>query len=145
MWSVPYTPEELYEICPGRFLASSRRTASESRTSAAPATRSVVSIAAGWLALRRQRAPDLFWGERHVEVRDAERRERVDDGVHHHRRDPDRPRLADPLDAQRIVRRGRVGVTDLGVRDVVRARDRVVHERAGEQMAVAVQDGVFHH
>src|SRR5215472_13168342 len=65
------------------------------------------------LALRRQRAPDLLGRQRHVQVRDTEGRQRVDDGVQHRRRDADRARLADALDAQRIVRRERVGVADL--------------------------------
>jgi hypothetical protein len=38
-----------------------------------------------------------------------------------------------------------VGVADLGMRDVVRPWNRVVHERAGEQMPVAIEHCVFHH
>src|SRR5206468_5712283 len=121
----------------------SQKTTSASTTSAAPATRSVVMNAR--LAWSGERAPDLFGGERHVEVRDTERRERVDDRVDHRRREADRPGLADSLDAERIVRRGRVRVTDLGVWNVVRAGDRVVHERTAQQMTVAIKRGVLHH
>src|SRR6188472_130771 len=52
------------------------------------------------LARGLQRAPDALAVRRHLDVPDAERRERVHDRALHCRRGADRARLADPLRAQ---------------------------------------------
>src|ERR1700730_6842638 len=48
------------------------------------------------------RGPDLLRRERHVEMRDAEWRQRIEHGVHDRRRCADRAALADPLHSERI-------------------------------------------
>src|SRR5262245_45809744 len=50
--------------------------------------------------------PDALGGVGHVEVRDAERGEGVDDGVHDGRRADDAAGLADAFRAERVVGRG---------------------------------------
>src|SRR4029077_4761732 len=55
------------------------------------------------------RAPDFFRLKRHVELRDAERTQRVEHRVDHAWRRADRAGLADALDPQRVERRRRHG------------------------------------
>ena len=59
------------------------------------------------------RPPDPLRRERHVEVRDAPRLERVDHRVRHRRRRPDRRRLADALRPERVQVGPRLGVMRL--------------------------------
>ena len=69
--------------------------------------------------------------------------QRIDDGVDHRRGRADRPDLAAAFGAQRVV--GAHGVLG-GHRhrwDVVGAGHRVVHERARQQLAAGVIQGVF--
>jgi len=63
-------------------------------------------------------------------VAHAQRRERVDDRVHHRGRHADVAGFAEPLGAERIARRRRVRVVDLGARHVIGTRDGVVHQRS---------------
>ena len=55
------------------------------------------------------RPPDPLGSERHVDVAHPQRGEGVDDGVLHRGRRTDRGRLADPLRAERVVRRRCLG------------------------------------
>src|SRR6266571_3954489 len=64
--------------------------------------------------------------------------ERVGDRVHHRRRRADGAGLAAALHAERVVRAGRLARVDFEHGDVARARDAVVGEGAGEQLAGVV-------
>jgi Zn-dependent protease with chaperone function len=68
----------------------------------------------------------------------AQRRQRVVDGVDDRRRWRDRAALAQPLDAQGIAGGGVLQVLALDGGQVVGARQRVVHQRAGQQLAGVV-------
>ena len=94
-----------------------------------------VRVQARLLAARQTRSAVAGIGH----VPDAERvGQRVDEG----RRRADRAGLAAALDAQRVVGAGRDRVAELDVGDVVGARHRVVHVRAGQQLArLGVVDG----
>src|SRR5918992_3736498 len=59
----------------------------------------------------------------------------VGDRVHHRRGSADGARLAAAFDAERVVRARRLARVDLELRHVARARDAVVHERAGDELA----------
>jgi len=84
---------------------------------------------------RANGAPDAFGCRRHVEISDAERAKRVDDGVHDGGKRPDIASLARTLDPQRVgLGRHRV-LVGLKGRDFVGARQAVIHQRAGEQLA----------
>ena len=89
------------------------------------------------------RFPDALGRRRHVDVGDAERRERVDDRVHHRRGRGDRARLADALDAHRVRRARRDRVVELEARELGRRRHEVVGERRGQEVAVGVVDGLL--
>src|SRR6185436_5310519 len=82
------------------------------------------------------RVPHPLRPERHVDVADVERPERVDDGVDDGRRRADGRRLADALGAQRVHRRRRNGLVRDERRQVVRARHAVIHEGARHELAV---------
>src|SRR5688572_657883 len=69
---------------------------------------------------------------RHRHVLDAER---VGDRVHHRRRRADRAGLAAALHAERVVRARGLARVDLEHGHVARARQAIVHHRAGEQLA----------
>src|SRR3989337_1960995 len=93
------------------------------------------------LALRvPERGPEPRGRQRHVEMRDPERGQRVDGGVDDGGRDADAAGLAHALGPERVARRGRAGLLDQDVRHLVGARNRVVHERAGQELAVTVVD-----
>ena len=64
--------------------------------------------------------------------------ERVDHGVLHGGCAADGARLADPLRAERVERRRGFGAVHLEARELGRRRDGVVHEVAGERVAVGV-------
>ncbi len=81
--------------------------------------------------------PEALRGERHVHVGDAEGRQRVDRGVDDGRRHGDAAGLAQALGAERIAGRRRVHLLDGHRRHVVRARQRVVHQRAGQELALS--------
>ena len=69
--------------------------------------------------------------------------QRVDHRVLHRGRRPDRARLADPLRAERVERRRRLGVRGLERRELRRARHRVVDQLRRERVAVGVVDDLF--
>ena len=69
---------------------------------------------------------------------DAERLQRVDDGVHHRRGRADRAGLARALHAQRVARRRRHSVIGLDHGQEVRLGQRVLHQRARDQVAALV-------
>ena len=66
--------------------------------------------------------------------------ERVDDGVGDRGRRCDRARLADALHPERVDRRRGDGLVELEVRQSRGLRQRVVHHRAGQQLAVVAVD-----
>src|SRR5262245_14534542 len=86
------------------------------------------------------RLPDALGPQRHVDVADLERVERVDHRVHHRRRRADGRRLADALGAERVDRSRRDRLVGDERREVVGPRHAVVHERAGHQLAVRAVD-----
>jgi len=79
-----------------------------------------------------------------VDVRHAERRQRVDRGVDERRRNSDAAGLAQPLGAERIARRGRVHLLDGDRRHVVGAGNRVVHECPGQELTALVVHDPLH-
>src|SRR5215470_4991842 len=87
--------------------------------------------------------PYRCWRRRHVQVRHAERREGVDEGVHHGRRRTDGAGFAGALDAQRVGLAGDLDPAEGVARQVVGARHGVVHEGGGEQLAVLVVDSAL--
>src|SRR5450759_4106624 len=93
---------------------------------------------------RLHRLPHALRRRRHFDIPDAERRERVDDRVDHRRRRADRAGFAAALDPERVVRARRDFGADLERRQVVGARQRVVHQGAGQQLAaLAIIDAAF--
>ena len=70
---------------------------------------------------------------------DPERREGIDHRVHDGRRHADVAGLAESLGAERVALRRGMHVVDLGVRHVVGARQRVVHQRARQHVALGVE------
>ena len=70
-------------------------------------------------------------------------RERVDDGVVDGRRRADRPRLADPLRAERVQRGRRLHLDRLQRRELGGGRERVADEGAGQRVAVLVVDDLL--
>ena len=88
--------------------------------------------------------PHLRRRERHVDVADTERLQRVDDGVHDGSAATDRRRLAHALHAERVVRRRRDRLAQLPRRALHRRRQEVVHERAAEAVAVLVEGDHLH-
>src|SRR5207245_11554480 len=67
-------------------------------------------------------------------MRNAERRQRVDDRVDDGGCRADRARLAAALDAQRVDGRGRLDPVELPGRERIGLRHRVVHERGREAL-----------
>src|SRR5262245_39788765 len=125
---------------PSRAIASSRLVGRWYSNSAGR----IVYIAASLLTLRlSHRLPHALRRERHVEVPDPERRERVDDRVHDRGRRGDRPRLAGALDAERVHLGRRLGALDLEPGEEVGLRDRVVHHVAGHELTALVVRGVL--
>src|SRR6185436_5549642 len=80
----------------------------------------------------------------HVDVGYAQGAEVVDGGVDLGGGDGDVAGLAQALGAQRIAGRRDVHLLDGEGGDVLGARHRVVHQRAGQQLAVAVVDDGLH-
>src|SRR5215470_6254588 len=85
--------------------------------------------------------PDALGRHRHVEVADAERRQRVVHRVHQRRKRAHCARLAYALGAQGIHLGRYLVRIHVEERHVVGARHGVVHERAGEELAGA---GIVH-
>src|SRR6185437_10090879 len=90
--------------------------------------------------------PDPLGGRGHVDVVDLELTPQpLDDGVDDRRTGADRARLARALDAQRISLAGHVMGLEHERRSVGRARQRIIHERAGDELAVlGVVDSLLH-
>src|SRR5436309_14454058 len=89
-------------------------------------------------------APDALWGSGHRDVGDAERGEGVEDRVHYRRRAGDGAAFADTFGAQWVCRAGDGAEIDADRRQHVGARDAVIQEGAGQQLAaVAVVDDVL--
>ena len=86
--------------------------------------------AVGWIACHT-RCGDAGMSMRFTPTRDK----RVVHGVHQRRRRADRAGLAAAFRAERIVRARRDRRRDLERRQVHRARQRIVHEAAGQQLA----------
>src|SRR3990170_5038866 len=87
-----------------------------------------------------QQLEDAGGCQRHARDADAAVPERVLDGVADGRGGGDDAALAHALDAQLVDRRGEVEVVDLERRHHARARHRVVHEGAGQELAGVVID-----
>ena len=111
------------EFPPGSCLASLRRAAAIGR--------------------RLDGAPDLLCGVWHVEVADAQRAERIDHRIRYGSGGCDRAGLADALDAEWVDRRRGHRLIQLEGRQPRRPRERVVHHRAREQLAVVAVDRAF--
>ena len=75
---------------------------------------------------------------------DAEHRERIDDGVDPGRQRADRTGLARALDTERVGRRRHRIVLNHHVAEVLRAGHGVVHERAGQHLALGVIGLILH-
>ena len=82
--------------------------------------------------------------QRHVDMADAAVAERVDHRIHHRGERAGAAGLAAALDAERVGRCRRRMIGERERRHVGGARHGVIHERAGEQLAVAVVDRLFH-
>ena len=132
---------------------SGRRRASSPRRRARPAASSDLVDGRGRVVLERCRLHATVPSRRARGSRDggrccsrtsdAERRERVLDRVHDRRGRHDHPALADAAEVDVGVVSDGLDVVDLDVRDVGRRRQQVVHERAGEELAVVAVRGVL--
>src|SRR5437016_5681888 len=85
-----------------------------------------------------QGLPDASRSERHVDVADAERRDRVHHGVGDGGGGGDGPGLARAFDPERVHRGRRLRPPHLDRGQVVGVRHGVVHERPGDQLPVLV-------
>src|SRR5579875_116443 len=97
--------------------------------------RSVEALAEDDLRARRaHRAPDPLGRGGHLDMANAERREGVDQRVADRRQRADRAGLAGALDAERVGpgRHRMVLLPDR--RQIIGPRQRIIHERAGEQL-----------
>ena len=81
--------------------------------------------------------------QRHIEMAYPVGFERVDDGVDHRRRRADGRRFADALGPQRIERGLGNRFGDGEGREVVGARHGVIHQRAGQKLALVVEYDLF--
>src|SRR5262249_6609331 len=86
------------------------------------------------------RAPHGLGRVGHVEMADAERAQRVDDGVRDRRGAGDRAGLTHPLYADRVDRRRRDRLVELDLREVRRPWQRVVEHGARQELALVVVD-----
>src|ERR1700752_4603003 len=92
-----------------------------------------------WRPAARDRPPDHLRRRRHLDVAHAELGQRVDDRIRHCRHRADAAGFAGALDAERIaLGRYRMAVGVDGA-DVLGTRHGGVHERAGDELAVAVE------
>src|SRR6185503_4860653 len=89
--------------------------------------------------------PNCFRPNWHIHMPNAERRQRIDDSVYDRRRSSDRSRLAHPFYAQRIDRRRRLRSIELEPRNHRRLRQRVVHQRSGDELALFVVNDLLIH
>src|SRR6266446_2906184 len=82
------------------------------------------------------RAPDALRGQRHVDMRDAVFGERIDDGIDDGGETAGAAGFAAAFGAQWIGFGGHRMIADRHDRNVFGARQRIVHERAGDWLAV---------
>src|SRR6202790_3315340 len=83
------------------------------------------------------RNPDPLRSRRHIDVIDLVfAPQPLDDGIDHRRAGPDRAGLARALDTKRIGLAGHVVGLEHERRAVGRARQRVIHEGAGDQLTI---------
>src|SRR5579884_3163742 len=102
------------------------------------------SIAASAFFLRLlDRAPDSLGLERQLDMLDAERPQRIEHCVGDAGIAGDRARLADTLGAERIDRRRRDRIGDLETREHFRARHRVVHQAAAQELAALIVNNLL--
>src|SRR5580700_9438558 len=89
-------------------------------------------------------APNLFRGYRHVEMVNGKWCECIENGSDHGRRRADGAAFARALGAEGIVR-GRPGLVIKSdkFRQSGRARQRVIHETAAQQLAAGVEDNML--
>src|SRR5579862_1882547 len=79
--------------------------------------------------------PDSFRGRRHVQVTDAiGAPKRVENGVHDRRAGADRARFTRALDPQRIARARNIARLETQLRNVLGARQGVVHQAAADRL-----------
>ena len=90
------------------------------------------------LAAAGHGAPHALGGGGHVDIDDAERRQRIHHRVHDRRRRADGAGLAAALGAQRIVRAERGVGLELERKEIVGTRHAIVHERARLELAALV-------
>src|SRR5437762_9773134 len=96
------------------------------------------------LACPLHHVPELVWSRGHVDVLDAERAERVADGVDHRRARGDGARLADALDAKLVGRARRDRVVQAQWWNLSDRRKHVVDHGSGLELARAlVVDDLF--
>src|SRR5882724_9096733 len=90
------------------------------------------------------RAPHQIWRRRHVQFMDAERRQRIKNGVHDGLRCGDAAGLPGSFYAE-WIRCGRRRLVQAAgeVRQILRARQRVIHERTTEQLPLGVERDVL--
>src|SRR4029077_3676111 len=104
------------------------------------------------LLLRRQlsgarsmdRVPNFVWRRRHVDMLDAQRTERIENGADDGRRRACRTGFAGAFDAERIGRRWHLRDFRQQVGEIRSARHRVVLEAAGDQLAIGIEHDRFH-
>src|SRR5205814_10490023 len=84
------------------------------------------------------RPPDPLRAQRHVEMGDAEVGKGVDHRVDHRRRAGDGAGLANTLDPHWIDRAGRHSVLGLEGRQLAGGWDRIVHQRACDELSVLI-------
>src|SRR5438270_2762973 len=125
-----------------RMPSADQATSQERRVSivpaavARPATLAVVIYDLS--SARPRRIYQLLRLDRRGVHLDAERSQGVADGIGDRCGRGDGAPLPHPLDAERIERRRRVLVNDPHCRDVAGGRERVIHQRAGEQLPVCI-------
>src|SRR4029077_14956046 len=88
------------------------------------------------LRSRAKGAPDALRGRRHRQVGDADRGEGVEDRVHYRRCAGDRAAFADTFGAERVRGAGDGAEIDIDRRHHVGAQDAVIHQCAGQELAV---------
>lgn len=88
-------------------------------------------------------APDVFAFDGQVNVSDAERRERVNDGVDEAGSGADGSGFTDAFDAHGIHGCGGDGASQFHARNVGSARESVVGEFAADELALGIVDGFF--
>src|SRR5690348_18255415 len=81
------------------------------------------------------RLPDALWRQRHVDMLDAQRRERIHHRVDNRLTGGDGAGLADALDARQVVRAGCLGARRLNRGNLGRIWHGIVRHAAGDELA----------